>query len=188
MHWKKSCLRLRAKKQISESLFVKWFSFSIFYNVFFYTQVAFYFHLEKDFYSVRKNILAFCFSILQKGLDTFHKLFESFFVFSIIVDKYYFIYKQIKKIKNYKINNAEKLFRTSHGVININILRSLHNSYISLKHFPLKTIKGFYSDLCKQFFDNIQSWIIWNIKTKKNEHTEMKYLNKNKFVKVRNKF
>ena len=99
MHWKKSCLRLRAKKQISESLFVKWFSFSIFYNVFFYTKVAFYFHLEEDFYSVRKNILAFCFSILQKGLDTFHKLFESFFVFSIIVDKYYFIYKQIKKNK-----------------------------------------------------------------------------------------
>ena len=155
---KKSCLGLRAKKQISDSLFVKWLSFFIFYNIFFYTQVAFFFHLEENFYSVRKNILAFSFSILQKDLDTFHKLFESFFVLSITADKYYFIYKQKKKKKkDYKIINAEKLFRTFHRVITINILCSLHNSYISLQHFPLKTIKCFYSDLCKQFFDNIQS-------------------------------
>ena len=66
-------------KRIIQSLFVKWFYFSIFCNIFFYTKLAFVFYLQNDFHFVCKHIVAFCFS-LQKDIDTFHKIFVSLFL------------------------------------------------------------------------------------------------------------
>ena len=45
-----------------------------FYNIL-YTQVAFVFHLPRDFYIAYTHIVTFCFSLLQKELDTFHEIF-----------------------------------------------------------------------------------------------------------------
>ena len=49
------------------------------YSNFFYTQLAFAFHLQKDSYIVHCNIIAFCFCLLQKDFDVFYEpLCEAF--------------------------------------------------------------------------------------------------------------
>ena len=44
---------------VSKALFVKWFSFSIFCNIFLYTQLAFVFHPEEGFYTICDHVFAF---------------------------------------------------------------------------------------------------------------------------------
>ena len=48
---------------------------SIFPYFIFLSQVAIVFHILRDFYIVCNHNDAFCFCLLQKDLDTFHKLF-----------------------------------------------------------------------------------------------------------------
>ena len=86
-----------ASQKISHSLFVKWFCFFIFSNFFsilvFHLQVDFYFVYDNivSFSLCRKNVFyidhehtdAFCFSFLQKDLDTFQELI--FKAFSILI-------------------------------------------------------------------------------------------------------
>ena len=57
---------------------------------FFLFQLAFIFHLLRDFYNIRDHIVAFCFIILQRDLDTFHKSFFLFFIlfFVLIIFRY----------------------------------------------------------------------------------------------------
>ena len=50
--------------------------FSLSYNIFFYTQLDFVFHIQGDFYIVQARIAAFFF-LLQKDFVIFH---EPFFV------------------------------------------------------------------------------------------------------------
>ena len=54
--------------------------FLVFYNNLFYTQLAFVFYPLKDFYSVRCDILAFCFFLLhiRKDFDTIHEHIDIF--------------------------------------------------------------------------------------------------------------
>ena len=98
------CLSKKSLPQlnsISQSLFVKWFYFSLFWNNFSCTQLAFfstserfyilYAHifsfsfslLQKDLYIVHEHICAACFSLFQKDLDKFHDFFFPFFVDNI---------------------------------------------------------------------------------------------------------
>ena len=74
-------------KNISHYLFEKYSYFSIFCNIYFNTELAFVFHLLGNFYIVCHHVVTCYFSLLQKDLDTFHKLFylKPFFVFCIII-------------------------------------------------------------------------------------------------------
>ena len=49
--------------------------FLAFYSNFFYTQVEFVFHLQKDSYMAYCNILIFSSFLFQKDFNTFHKTF-----------------------------------------------------------------------------------------------------------------
>ena len=70
----------------AKSLFVKKKYFSVLYNICFYTQLALVFQLLVDCYIVRNHTVVFCFFLLQKDLNTFHKLFlKPFFVFLVIL-------------------------------------------------------------------------------------------------------
>ena len=72
-------------KNISETLFVNRFYFSIFFHNFSYSQLVFICHLLGDLYFFREHSIAFCFSLLQRDLDTFHNhLLKPFFVILII--------------------------------------------------------------------------------------------------------
>lgn len=51
--------------------------FLVLYKALFYTQPAF-FHLQKHFYSVHDNVLAFCFFLHHKDFDTSHDLIDIF--------------------------------------------------------------------------------------------------------------
>ena len=52
-------LNMAISKQISQSLFVKHFKFSIFYNIFLYTLIVFVFSPQGDFYIVHAHLVAF---------------------------------------------------------------------------------------------------------------------------------
>ena len=72
-------------KNISETLFVNRFYFSIFFHNFSYSQLVFICHLLGDLYFFREHSIAFCFSLLQRDLDTFQNhLLKPFFVILII--------------------------------------------------------------------------------------------------------
>ena len=49
-------------------------------NNFFYTQLTFVFHFQKDFYIVQEHIDAFRFYLLQKDSDTFNEPFVEVFL------------------------------------------------------------------------------------------------------------
>ena len=61
-------------KRASQSLF---FAFQ---NNFFYTLLAFVFHLEEDFYIAHNHVFTFCFFLLLKDFGTFHKHFFEVFL------------------------------------------------------------------------------------------------------------
>ena len=58
--------------------------FMIFFSILLF--FSFVFRPQENCYIVRDHILAFCFSLLEKDLDTFHKLFlKPFLVFFLII-------------------------------------------------------------------------------------------------------
>ena len=59
----------------SQYSFVDWCYFSIPYNIFFYTQLAFIFHLLGDFYVVRLRMMAFFLLFFSKIFIPFTRLF-----------------------------------------------------------------------------------------------------------------
>ena len=56
--------------------------FFFFYNIFFYTQQAFVFHLQRDFCNVYNHIVAFFFFFFRKILISFTTIFCSLSLFS----------------------------------------------------------------------------------------------------------
>ena len=66
----KSILRTVSNQKYQSVFICNVFLFFIFYNIF-YTQIAFAFHAEEDFYIVCNHILYFCFFFLRKILLSF---------------------------------------------------------------------------------------------------------------------
>ena len=90
-------------KKICQSLFVKRFYFTMFYNIFFQTQLVFVFILSEIFILLVTILLFFYFFLLQKGLDSFHKLFlETFLCFFCYIQLTSLqTFLHLKKKKNY---------------------------------------------------------------------------------------
>ena len=78
---------------------VKHFYFSVFCNIFCYTQLDFVFYLLRDYYILSDRIVTF-FPLFQKGFDTFHELFSlKPFLFFYIISSWW-IFKHALYTKN----------------------------------------------------------------------------------------
>ena len=71
----------------------------VLHNNFFYTQLAFVFHLRTDFYSVHDNILGFYVFLLLKDFDTFHEHIGFFLkkLINSLAQSFYIYLGNIKK-------------------------------------------------------------------------------------------
>ena len=90
-------------QNISNSLFVKYFYFSVFCNIFFYTQLVFVFHLLRDYYLVSDCIVTLCFSLFLKGFRTSHELYCEVFL-------YFFRYYLADEFLDFVINKERFYF------------------------------------------------------------------------------
>ena len=122
-------------KNVSHSLFVKQFCFSIFYKTFFYTYLAIAFAFSSV---VRDQTVAFCCSSLERSWYLLQAFFFQtflcccFFLWCLADESLdIFIYEKWFYI------NVKKWFFTFSCVFTINTLCSLHNSndYESLKKY-----------------------------------------------------
>ena len=80
--------------ELRVKVFITTFYFFAFRNIFFYTQLAFVFHLLRDFYILHDHILAFVFFIFSK--ISFTRLSLNFSpCFFFIISSFLYIWKKI---------------------------------------------------------------------------------------------
>ena len=108
-------------ENISQSLLVKHFYFSIFCNIFFYTQLGFIFCLLGDLLYGSQPYCSFLFLYpserSQYLLQAFFEVFLCFLIiFSWLIFRHFYIWK-----KNY-IKNDKKWFKALYCIITINFL------------------------------------------------------------------
>ena len=70
------------KQQLLITIIKPFFSF---YNIFFYAQLVFIFHLLVDFCIFDNHIVAFCLFLFQKDFDIFHELLLQSFLLILII-------------------------------------------------------------------------------------------------------
>ena len=116
---------------------MKQFYFSICYNLFFCAPLASVFHLLRDFHIDRDNIVAICFSLLQKFCSIFHGiLLNPFIGLLIIFSRWFFSFSYIWKknkyiyIYIYRKIYIKKWFKMFNGVNMTNFFKN-HKKVLS---------------------------------------------------------